>query len=105
MSETKKNRLIAFWENLEKAGDSIKIKRAAKSLQRQAEIDVAKAQEELETEKAVFEKEKVDAKDNPSTGFKKIYESYMKVKIKQKRFNDAIEVYRELFEEEPRLLG
>lgn len=29
----------------------------------------------------------------------------MKVKIKQKRFNDAIEVYRELFEEEPRLLG
>lgn len=43
MSETKKNRLIAFWENLEKAGDSIKIKRAAKSLQRQAEIDVAKA--------------------------------------------------------------
>ena len=36
---TKKNKLILFWENLEKTGDKIKISRAAKSLQRQAEID------------------------------------------------------------------
>ena len=30
-----KNKLIAFWETIEKTKDSIKINRAAKSLQRQ----------------------------------------------------------------------
>jgi len=104
MSDTKKNKLILFWESIEKAGDSIKIKRAAKSLQRQAEIDVAKALEDYETEKATFDKAKVDAKDKPDTGFKNIYESFMKLSIKKKRFDDAVTVYKELFEEEPRLL-
>ena len=104
MTEKKKNKLILFWESIEKVGDKLKIARAAKSLQRQAEIDVAKAQEELETERSTFEKAKVEAKDKPETGFKKIYESYMQLKVKQKRFDDAVEVYTELFEENPRLL-
>jgi tetratricopeptide (TPR) repeat protein len=104
MSE-KKNKLITFWESIEKAGDKIKINRAARSLQRQAEIDVASASDNYENELATFEKAKVDAKDKPETGFKNIYESYMQLKIKKKRFDDAVEVYKELFEEEPRLLN
>jgi len=99
-----KNKLIAFWETIEKTKDSMKINRAAKSLQRQAEIDVAKALEDYETEQATFEKAKVDAKDSPETGFKKIYESFMKLSVKKKRFEDAVTVYKELFDEEPRLL-
>jgi len=100
----KKNRLILFWENLEKAGDKFKISRAAKSLQRQAEIDVAKAQEDHETTKAKLETTKVEAKDDAKAGFKKIVEAYMEVQIEKKKFDDAIAIYRELFEEEPRLL-
>jgi tetratricopeptide (TPR) repeat protein len=103
MSE-KKNKLISFWESIEKAGDKIKIARAAKSLQRQAEIDVASASDQYEQELATFEEAKVKAKDNTEKGFKNIYESYMKLAVKKKRFEDAVTVYKELFEEEPRLL-
>ena len=100
----KKNALIRFWETLEKTADSVKTNRAAKSLQRQAEIDVAEALENYENEQATFEKAKVDAKDKPETGFKKIYESYMALKVKKKRYEDAVEVYKNLFEEEPKLV-
>ena len=104
MTTQKKNKLILFWEKIEKAGDSIKIGRAAKSLQRQAEIDVAKAQEKHEAAKSALEKAKVDAKDNTESGFRAIVEKYISVQIEEKKFNDAIGVYEELFEEKPRLL-
>ena len=100
-----KNKLVLFWEAIEKTADSVKINRSAKSLQRQAEIDVAQAQDDYEAEVATFEKAKVDAKDKPDTGFKNIYESYMKLSVKKKRFDDAVAVYTELFEEVPRLLN
>ena len=100
-----KNKLVTFWEAIEKTADSVKINRAAKSLQRQAEIDVAKASDDFENEQETFEKAKVSAKDNPQTGFKKIYESYMALKVKKKRFEDAVEVYKELFDVEPKLLN
>lgn len=104
MTVKKKNALISFWESVEKAGDKIKIGRAAKSLQRQAEIDVAKASDDFEQEEATFEKAKVNAKEDTEKGFKNIYESYMKLAVKKKRLEDAITVYKELFDEEPRLL-
>ncbi len=103
MAEEKKNALIRFWETIEKAGDSIKIARAAKSLQRQAEIDVAKAQEVMEESRAKLEKAKVDAKT--SNDFKGIVDKFMDLKIATKKFEDSLEVYKELFEEEPRLLA
>jgi hypothetical protein len=99
-----KNKLITFWESIEKVADSVKIARAAKSLQRQAEIDVAQASDNYEQEETTFEKAKMDAKDKPESGFKAIYESYMKLAVKKKRFEDAIAVYKDLFEEEPKLL-
>ncbi|MHA1199820.1 MAG: hypothetical protein ACTSQF_10880 [Candidatus Heimdallarchaeaceae archaeon] len=99
-----KSKLVLFWEAIEKTADSVKHGRAAKSLQRQAEIDVASASDAYENEQATFEKAKVDAKDKPEQGFKAIYESYMKVKVKKQRLEDAITVYEELFEEKPRLL-
>ena len=97
-----KSKLVLFWETIEKTADSVKVGRAAKSLQRQAEIDVATASDNLENEQATFEKAKVDAKDKPETGFKAIYESYMKLKVKKQRLEDAIAVYEELFEEKPK---
>lgn len=103
MSDEKKNALIRFWEAIEKAGDSIKIARAAKSLQRQAEIDVAKAQELMEEARAKLEKAKVDAKN--TNDFKSIVDKFMDLKIASKKFDDSLEVYKELFEEEPRLLA
>lgn len=103
MSEEKKNALIRFWEAIEKAGDNIKIARAAKSLQRQAEIDVAKAQELMEEARAKLEKAKVDAKN--TNDFKSIVDKFMDLKIASKKFDDSLEVYKELFEEEPRLLA
>jgi pentatricopeptide repeat protein len=107
MSEktTKKNALIRFWESMEKTADSIKIARSARSLQRQAEIDVAKSQDELEAARSKFEEAKVKAKDDSEKGFKNIYEAFMNLKVKQKRFEDAVTVYKEMFEEEPKLLG
>ena len=110
MSETakpatkKKNKLVLFWEGIEKSGDKLKAGRSARSLQRQAEIDVAKSQDALEASKTKLEKAKVDAKDDTEKGFKNIYEAYMDVKVKQQRFDDAVAVYEELFEEKPRLL-
>jgi hypothetical protein len=99
-----KNKLVLFWESIEKTTDAMKHARTAKSLQRQAEIDVASALDNYEKEQAAYEQAKVDAKDNPEKGFKTIYESYMKLAVKKKRFDDAVTVYKELFEEEPRLL-
>ena len=99
-----KNKLITFWETIEKTADKVKSARAAKSVQRKAEIDVAEASDNYEQEEATYEKAKIDAQDNTETGFKLIYESYMKVKVKKQRFEDAIAVYKELFDEEPRLL-
>ena len=99
-----KSKLVLFWEKIEKTADSVKHGRAAKSLQRQAEIDVAKASDAVEQEEATFEKAKVDAKDDSVNGFKNIYESFMKLKVKKQRLDDAIEVYTILFETEPKLL-
>lgn len=99
-----KNALVRFWESIEKTGDKLKATRSARSLQRQAELDVAQAQDKLEESKNKFEKAKVDAKNDTEKGFKNIYEAFMDVKVKQQRFNDAITVYKELFEEEPKML-
>jgi DNA polymerase III delta prime subunit len=99
-----KSKLVLFWEKIEKTADSVKHMRSAKSLQRQAEIDVASASDAYENEQASFEKAKVDAKDKPESGFKAIYESYMKLAVKKKRLEDAITVYELLFEEKPKLL-
>ena len=104
MVTTKKNKLVLFWERIEKAGDKVKIARAAKSLQRQAEIDVAKAQEDFESAKSALEDAKVEAKDKTDTGFKTIVEKFMKVQIEEKKFKDAVAIYKELFEEDPKLL-
>lgn len=104
MTVVKKNKLVLFWENIEKLGDKVKNAKAARSLQRQAEIDVAKSQEDFEAAKTALEKAKVDARENTTTGFKAIVEKYMKVQIEEKKFNDAVGVYEELFEEKPRLL-
>ena len=102
MSEEKKNALIRFWESIEKVGDSIKTARAAKSLQRQAEIDVAKAQENKEKARADLETAKVKAKETQN--FQAIVDAFMKYKVESKKFDDAMEVYKELFEETPKLL-
>jgi hypothetical protein len=99
-----KNALIRFWETLEKQADGVKIKRAARSLQRQAEIDVADALEAFENEEAKYEEAKVKAKEDHQKGFKNIYESFMALKVKKKRYEDAVEVYKNLFEEEPKLV-
>ena len=103
MAEEKKNALIRFWETIEKVGDNIKIARAAKSLQRQAEIDVAKAQEVMDEARAKLEKAKVDAKD--TNDFKSIVEKFMDLKVATRKFEDSLNVYKELFEEEPKLLA
>lgn len=104
MTTSKKNKLVLFWEAVEKAGDKIKIGRAARSLQRQAEIDVAKAQDSFESAKSALEKAKVDAKDNTESGFRNIVSQFMKLQIEEKKFNDSIAIYESLFEEKPRLL-
>ena len=98
----KKNKLVLFWEA--KAGDKIKAIRSSKSLQRQAEIDVAKAQEDFETAKDAFDKAKMDAKDNAKEGFKNIVKTHRAMMVEQKDFDNAIEIYEALFEEKPRLL-
>ena len=98
----KKNKLVLFWEA--KAGDKIKAIRSSKSLQRQAEIDVAKAQEDFETAKDAFDKAKMDAKDNAKEGFKNIVKTHRAMMVEKKDFDNAIEIYEALFEEKPRLL-
>ena len=101
MTTEKKNKLITFWET---KTDSLKAGRAAKSLRRQAEIDVAKAQEEMENAKTKFDEEKMNAKDDTKEGFKKIVKAHMNMQVEQKKFDDAILIYEALFEEKPRLL-
>lgn len=99
----KKNKLVLFWES--RVGDKIKAVRASKSLQRQAEIDVAKAQEDFETAKDAFDKAKMDAKDDPKEGFKNIVKTHRAMVVEKKDFENSIEIYEALFEEKPRLLG
>lgn len=99
----KKNKLVLFWETQVK--DVVKVARSAKSLQRQAEIDVAKAQEDYENAVTTFDKAKMDAKDDPKTGFQKIVDTHRKMLVAKKKFDDSIAIYEALFEEKPRLLG
>ena len=97
-----REKLIEFWNK--EIGDEIKAGRAAKSLQRQAEIDVAKAQEDYETATADFEQSKMDAKDDWKGGFQKIAEKHRQMMVEKKAYDDVIEIYESLFEEKPRLL-
>ena len=97
-----RKKLIDFWNK--EIGDEIKAERAARSLQRQAEIDVAKSQEEYENAKADFEKSKMDAKDDWKGGFKKIAEKHRVMVVEKKAYDDIISIYESLFEEKPRLL-
>lgn len=98
----KKNKLILFWEK--QIGDKVKVAKAARSLQRQAEIDVAKSQEDYENSVTTFEKAKTDAKDNTKTGFQNIVKTHKDMLIEKRKFDDAISIYEALFEEKPRLL-
>jgi hypothetical protein len=102
MATEKKNKLVLFWEA--KAGDKIKAARASKSLQRQAEIDVAKAQEDFELAKDAFDEAKMKAKDDPKEGFKNIVKTHRAMVVEKKDFENSIEIYEALFEEKPRLL-
>jgi hypothetical protein len=97
-----RKKLIDFWNK--EIGDEIKAERAARSLQRQAEIDVANAQECYENAKADFEKSKMDAKDDWKGGFKKIAEKHRIMSVEKKAYDDIIAIYESLFEEKPRLL-
>ena len=97
-----REKLIKFWN--ETIGDEIKAERAAKSLQRQAEIDVAEAHEKYENAQGDFEKAKLDAKDDAKEGFKKIVDCHRKMLVEKKKFEDAVAIYEALFEEKPRLL-
>lgn len=103
MVEKKTNKLVAFWNKT--VADKVKLARAAKSLQRQAEIDVAKAQEDHENAITDFEKAKMDAKDDPKNGFKKIVSTHRAMTVEKKAFDDAVSIYESLFEEKPRLLN
>lgn len=99
---TARKKLIEFWDKT--IGDKVKTERAAKSLQRQAEIDVAEAHESYENAQTTFEKAKLDAKDDTKEGFKKIVKSYKDMLIEKKKFDDTVAMYEALFEEKPRLL-
>ena len=101
MVAAKKNVLISFWEQ---KVDKRTAARAAKSLQRQAEIDVAKAQEDYETAKDEFDKAKMEAKDDTKKGFQNIVKTHRAMVVEKKDFDNAIEIYEALFEEKPRLL-
>ena len=96
-----RKKLIEFWEQ---ATDKVSAERAAKSLQRQAEIDVASAQESYESAGADFDKAKMDAKDDSKKGFQKIVETHRKMLVEKKKFEDSISIYEALFGEKPRLL-
>ncbi len=98
----KKSKLVLFWEKV--GGDKLKVARAAKSLQRQAEIDVAAAHEKYEASVDAFDKAKMDAKEDPKTGFQKIVKTHRAMMVEKKDFDNAIEIYEALFEEKPRLL-
>jgi len=104
MSDKRTNPLVALWETMKEAGEKINIAKAAKSLQRQAEIDVAEAQETAETAKDNFDKAKLDALKDRENGFKNIVKAFGKMNVEQQRLTDAIDMYESLFEEKPRLL-
>lgn len=105
MAERKTNPLVTLWENMKEKGEKINVQKAAKSLQRQAEIDVAEAQEAAEAANDAFEKAKYDALSDRENGFKKIVKAFEKKQIEEKRFNDAVEMYKSLFEESPKLMN
>ena len=100
----KNNPLVVLWEQMKEKGEKINVQRAAKSLQRQAEIDVAEAQEAFETAKDAFEKSKLDAMTDRENGFKNMVKARGKMKVEKQRLTDAIDMYKDSFEEEPKLL-
>jgi len=100
---TTENKLIAFWNDQKANEENINLSEAALAIQRQAEIDVATIRNEVETATITLRKSKIDAQK--SKDFKAIVEASISVKIANKRYEEALETYKELFGEEPKLLA
>lgn len=100
---TTENKLIVFWNTQEANEKDINLTEAALAIQRQAEIDVATARNNVEEAKESLRKIKIEAQKDKN--FKAIAEASLSVKIANKRYEEYLETYKELFGEEPKLLS
>lgn len=97
---TTDNKLITFWKEQNDKAEVTKLEEAALELQIQAEGDLHTMYKEVKTAETKFRKAKVDAQNTPN--FKTIASLALKVKTTSKTFTEALEVYKELFGEEPK---
>lgn len=97
---TADNKLITFWKEQNDKADEIKLEEAALEIQIQAESYIHEYYKTLNCSKADLRKAKVDAQYDPD--FENIVELSIEVKLNQKKLEEALEVYKEIFGENPK---
>ncbi len=97
---TSDNKLISFWIEQNDKADTIKLEEAALEIQIQAESDIHAMYKGVSSAKASLRKAKVNAQNRPN--FKDIADLSLEVKTTTKILNEALEVYKELFGENPK---
>jgi hypothetical protein len=92
--------LVDFWKEQNDKAEETKLVEAALELQILAESDLHAMYKEVKDSEKNLRKAKVDAQNEAD--FKSIANLALKVKTSSKILSEALEVYRELFGEEPK---
>lgn len=99
MSEEKLTLLQKIWRRTEKEIDTIKENRASKSLRVQAESDLLELQDSVVKAEEKFEKAVESGKENKN--WKSIREAKLAWRLESKELEEASDLYKEFFEEDP----
>ena len=106
MSEDVKNEesmslLQKIWSRGAKVIEEVKLKRSTKVLRGKAELDIIKYDTDKEVALKAFEDAIDSAKEDPN--FDAIVAARVQLKKAEKMYDVALETYKELFGDEPRL--
>ena len=103
MSETKKEGLLQkIWNRTEDVLDAIQASKAKKNLQLSAERHVMEAVDALDTAEVNYEQSILEARNTKD--FTKIVNAKLVLLTATKKKEEAVAVYRDLFEVDPKFL-
>jgi hypothetical protein len=94
------NKLITFWKEQNDKAEVTKLEESALELQIQAEGELHNMYKNVKNAEVSLRKAKVDAQGTPD--FRRIASLALKVKTTTKTFTEAMEVYKDLFGEDPK---
>jgi len=99
---TVEHTLVTFWKEAINNTEEISLQESALALQRQAEIGVSEKKNAFLDAEQSLRKIKIAAKDKPN--FMTIVDANLAVEVAKTKYDKALQVYVDMFGEEPKLL-